>query len=198
MGRSPLPELELSPEVRTALATIARRAVVAAASGESYAPPREWIVGALAEPGASFVTLRAAGELRGCIGSITARRALAVDVAENGRAAALRDPRFAPVGAHELARLTIEVTLLTPPEPLAVGSRAELLAALVPGVDGLVLEERGCRATFLPAVWQQLPDPEAFVVHLERKAGLAAGSWSAARRLFRYRAESIAVGPALG
>lgn len=184
--------------MRTALATIARQAVVAAASGVSYAPPREWMVGALAEPGASFVTLRAAGELRGCIGSIRARRALGVDVAENGRAAALRDPRFDPVGARELARLSIELTLLRPPEPLAVGSRAELLAALVPGVDGLVLEEHGRGATFLPAVWEQLPDPESFLSHLERKAGLRQGSWSPDRRLFRYRAESIAVGPALG
>ena len=184
--------------MRTALATIARQAVVAAASGESYAPPREWMVGALAEAGASFVTLRAAGELRGCIGSIRARRALGIDVAENGRAAALRDPRFDPVGARELARLSIELTLLRPPEPLAVGSRAELLAALVPGVDGLVLEENGRGATFLPAVWEQLPDPESFLAHLERKAGLRQGSWSPERRLFRYRAESIAVGPALG
>lgn len=197
MGPSPLPEDAFSSASRTALATISRQAVVAAARGERYAPPREWIVGRLAEPGASFVTLRAEGELRGCIGSITARRALGIDVAENARAAALSDRRFAPVGARELARLEIELALLSPPEPLPVGSRAELLAALTRGVDGLVLEEDGRRATFLPAVWAQLADPESFVSHLERKAGLPAGSWSAARRLFRYRAESIAVGPAL-
>ncbi len=172
--------------------------MVAAARGERYAPPRELLVGRLAEPGASFVTLRAAGELRGCIGSIEARRALGVDVAENARAAALEDRRFAPVGAHELARLAIELSLLSPPAPFPVGSRAELLAALVPNVDGLVLEEQGRRVTFLPSVWEQLPDPESFLVHLERKAGLSAGSWSPARRYFRYRAESIAVGPALG
>ncbi len=193
-----MPEWDLSPESRTALATIARQSVVAAASGCRYTPPREWMVGPLAEPGASFVTLRAAGELRGCIGSIRARRALGLDVAENGRAAALRDPRFDPVEARELAQLSVELTLLLPPEPLAVGGRDELLAALVPGVDGLVLEEDGHGATFLPAVWQQLPDPESFVAQLERKAGLRPGSWSPARRLFRYRAESIAVGPALG
>lgn len=172
--------------------------MVAAASGERYAAPQEWIVGRLAEPGASFVTLRAGGELRGCIGSLRARRALGVDVAENGRAAALRDPRFDPVRAHELARLAIELTLLRPPDPLVAGSRAALLAALVPGVDGLVIEEHGRSATFLPAVWEQLPDPESFVLQLERKAGLAAGSWSPARRFFRYHTESIAVGPALG
>lgn len=192
-----MPESSLASAWQTALAAIARQAVVAAVSGEPYGPPRQLVVGRLAAPGASFVTLRSAGELRGCIGSIAARRALAVDVAENARAAALSDRRFAPVAAHELARLEIELSLLTPPEPLAAGSRAELLAALVPGVDGLVLEELGRRATFLPAVWEQLPDPESFVAHLERKAGLAAGSWSPARRLCRYRAESIAVGPAL-
>jgi len=102
------------------------------------------------------------------------------------------------VVAAELVRVEIELALLTPPEPFLVGSRAELLAALVPGVDGLVLEEHGRRATFLPSVWERLPDPELFVLHLERKAGLGAGCWSSARRLFRYRAESIAVGPALG
>ena len=192
-----MPDAALSAASRAALATIARRAVVAAARGERYAPPRELVVGRLAEPGASFVTLHAAGELRGCIGSIAARRGLGVDVAENARAAALEDRRFAPVGAHELARLAIEISVLTPPERFPVGSRAELLAALVPGVDGLVLEEHGRRATFLPAVWEQLPDPESFVVHLERKAGLDAGSWSPARRFLRYRAESIEVGPAL-
>lgn len=193
-----MPEAAIAEDWRAVLATIARRAVVAAAHREPFAPPPQWIAGRLAEPGASFVTLRAAGELRGCIGSITARRALGLDVAANGRAAALEDRRFAPLGAHELAQLAIELALLTAPEPLAVSSRRELLAVLTPDVDGLVLEEHGRRATFLPAVWEQLPDPEAFVRQLERKAGCAAGLWSPARRFYRYCAESIAVGPALG
>lgn len=198
MERSLLPELVAAGEWRAVLASIARRAVVAAAHREEYAPSAEWIAGRLAEPGASFVTLRAEGELRGCIGSLTARRALGVDVAANARAAALEDRRFPPLAAQELPQLAIEISLLTPPEALPVRSRGELLAALTPGVDGLVLEDDGRRATFLPAVWKQLPDPEAFVGQLERKAGLGAGSWSPARRLYRYRAESIAVGPALG
>lgn len=191
-------ETDLQPEWHSVLATIARQAVVAAAHREDYAPPPEWLAGRLAEPGASFVTLRAGGELRGCIGSLTARRALGLDVAANARAAALEDRRFPPLGPHELAQLMIEISLLTPPEALPVRSRSELLAALTPGVDGLVLEDDGHRATFLPAVWEQLPDPEAFVGQLERKAGLGAGSWSSARRFHRYRTESIAVGPALG
>lgn len=191
-------EADLQRDWRFVLATIGRQAVVAAAHREDYAPPPAWLAGRLAEPGASFVTLRAAGELRGCIGSLTARRALGLDVAANARAAALDDRRFPPLGSQELAQLAIEISLLTPPEALPVRSRRELLAALRPGVDGLVLEEDGHRATFLPAVWEQLPDPEAFVGQLERKAGLRAGSWSPARRLYRYHAESIAVGPALG
>ena len=191
-------ETDLQPEWHSVLATIARQAVVAAAHREDYAPPPEWLAGRLALPGASFVTLRAGGELRGCIGSLTARRALGLDVAANARAAALEDRRFPPLGPHELAQLMIEISLLTPPEALPVRSRSELLAALTPGVDGLVLEDDGHRATFLPAVWEQLPDPEAFVGQLERKAGLGAGSWSSARRFHRYRTESIAVGPALG
>ena len=197
MERSPLPEVTLSRDERTALVAIARRSVVAAANGESYAPPREWIVGRLAEPGASFVTLHAAGDLRGCIGSITARRSLGRDVAENARAATVLDQRFAPVEASELAHIRIDLSLLSTPEPMPIGSRAELVTALVPGADGLVLEENGRRATFLPSVWEQLPDPETFVSRLEKKAGLAPGGWSLERRVYRYHADSIEVGPAL-
>lgn len=198
MGRSRLADGCQAAPWRALAATIARQAVVAAAKRAPYTAPQEWLAGRLAEPGASFVTLHSAGELRGCIGSLTARRALGIDVAENGRAAVLADRRFAPVEACELARLQIELSLLTAPEPLAADSRSALLAVLTPGLDGLVLEEHGRRATFLPAVWTQLPDPEAFLGHLERKAGLAAGSWSPARRLYRYRTDAIAVGPALG
>ena len=198
MGRSRLADGTPAAPWRSLAAAIARQAVVAAARREPYAVPRAWLTGRLAEPGASFVTLRAGGELRGCIGSLTARRPLAMDVAENGRAAALADRRFPPLEARELGRLEIELSQLTPPEPIPADSRSALLEALVPGVDGLVLEEGACRATFLPAVWSHLPDPDAFVGHLERKAGVAAGSWSPARRLSRYRTESIVVGPALG
>jgi AmmeMemoRadiSam system protein A len=138
--------------------------------------------------------LQKAGRLRGCIGSIEARRPLALDAAANARAAATSDFRFPPVGPGELAEIEIHLSLLTAPEPLGVGSRGELLGALVPNADGLVLEEWGRRATFLPTVWTQLPDPESFVAHLERKAGLVAGSWSAARRAYRYRANRSNLG----
>jgi AmmeMemoRadiSam system protein A len=182
---------------RALLVAIARGAVAATARGASYALPPEAGRGRLAVPGACFVTLHAGGELRGCIGSIEARRALAADVAANARAAAREDGRFDPIAAAELARVEIHLSLLGPPVALDVASRAELLAALVPGVDGLVLEEAGRRATFLPAVWGQLGDCERFVAHLERKAGFAERSWSPARRAFRYAVESIAAGGAL-
>ena len=209
MERSPLPERSEPPErpepsepvltedERARLAAIARAAVVAAVRGRSYAPPEEALTGALALPGAAFVSLHSAGgELRGCIGSIEARRPLGLDVAENACAAVTRDTRFEPVEEAELASIEIDLSLLTPPEPIPAATRAELLAALRPGVDGLVIEENGRRATFLPVVWEQLPAPEAFLAHLEKKAGLEPGSWSNARRASRYRVEPVAAGRA--
>ncbi len=142
---------------------------------------------ALARPGATFVTLRRSGALRGCIGSLEARRLLEQDVRHNAHAAAFSDPRFGPVAAHELAGLEIEVSLLGRTKPMPVRSEAELLEHLRPGVDGVLLEWRGQRATFLPQVWDELPAAAAFVGALWRKAGLGAGFWAADLRLSRYR-----------
>lgn len=192
MAEPPLSEAE-----RAAIARIARAALVAAVRGERFVPARDERSGRLARPGACFVTLESGHRLRGCIGSIEARRTLLDDVLANARAAALHDPRFSPVAASELAELSIHVSVLTAPEPLEAKSREQLLAQLVPGVDGLVIEQLARRATFLPAVWSTLPDPETFVAQLERKAGLEPGSWSPFRRTFRYRAESIDAGRAL-
>ncbi len=148
---------------------------------------------ALRRPGASFVTLHGAdGRLRGCVGRLEAFRALGEDVRANALAAAFEDARFAPLGAHEWAGLTVEVSVLAPPEPLAVRSEAEALAALRPGIDGVILEWRSARATFLPQVWQQLPDAAGFIGALKRKAGLAADFWAADLRLSRYRVRSFA------
>ena len=148
---------------------------------------------ALSRPGATFVTLHDAdGELRGCVGRLEACRALGEDVHANALAAAFEDRRFAPLRAHEWAGLRVEVSLLDTPEPLAVRSEAEALAALRPGVDGVILEWRSARATFLPQVWQQLPDAAGFIGALKRKAGLAADFWAADLRLSRYRVRSFA------
>lgn len=132
-------------------------------------------------PGASFVTLTSGrapgGALRGCIGSLEARRPLREDVEANAVAAALHDPRFAPLSARELDDTVVEVSVLSAPAALPVADEAELLARLRPGVDGVVLSACGRRATFLPQVWEQLPDPADFLARLRRKAGLPADYW---------------------
>jgi AmmeMemoRadiSam system protein A len=140
----------------------------------------------LAEPGATFVTLTQHGQLRGCIGSLEAQRPLALDVAENALAAAFRDHRFAPLRADEFARTRVEVSLLTAPEPFPVSSEADALARLRPGIDGLVLRYGQRRATFLPQVWEALPEPRQFMAQLKLKAGLPADFWHAQVSLARY------------
>ncbi|MBF0165138.1 MAG: AmmeMemoRadiSam system protein B [Magnetococcales bacterium] len=144
---------------------------------------------ALARQGACFVTLTQRGGLRGCIGSLVAHRPLAEDLLENGLSAALRDPRFAPLTAAELAGTEIEVSLLTPPEPFPYRDAADLLARLKPGVHGVILSKQGRRATFLPQVWEQLPDPVAFLGHLCRKAGLDGECWREGAQIQVYTVE---------
>lgn len=146
---------------------------------------------ALRSPGASFVTLRRDGALRGCIGSLEPCRPLACDVAENAFRSAFRDPRFPPLQPEERVRLDLHISVLGPHVPLPVESEEALVASLRPGVDGLVLMEGAHRATFLPAVWESLPDPCTFVRELKRKAGLPADHWSSDLRFWRYRTESI-------
>jgi AmmeMemoRadiSam system protein A len=146
---------------------------------------------ALREPGASFVTLQRGGALRGCIGSLEARRALVVDVAENAFGAAFRDPRFPPLAAAELAGLEVHLALLSALEPLAAASEADLLAQLRPGIDGLVLRLGARRATFLPAVWEDLPEPAAFLRQLLRKAELPADAWPRGAEVWRYTVREL-------
>jgi AmmeMemoRadiSam system protein A len=160
------------------------RGSIAAALGKGSVPvvDAQW----LRERAATFVTLYAAGELRGCIGSIDARRALSEDVAANAQGAAFRDPRFPPVTAELLDALAIEVSLLSPRTPLAVASEAEALAALRPGMDGVYLEYSQARATYLPQVWESIPDPLVFLSELRRKAGLDPRFWHRDLKLSRY------------
>ena len=155
---------------RTLLA-LARAAILDQRAPDAYAPDdATW----LAECRATFVTLRQQGELRGCVGSLAAHRALANDVAANARAAAFHDPRFAPLTAGELDRTEIEVSLLSATSTIEFSGDDDLRAKLVPGVDGIVLSAPRGRATFLPQVWDQLPEPAAFIAQLKRKAGIAA------------------------
>jgi AmmeMemoRadiSam system protein A len=141
---------------------------------------------ALSLPAASFVTLLYGGHLRGCIGSLTPQRPLALDVAMNAYAAAFRDPRFPALTAAELARLMLEVAVLNAPETLPCSSEDELIAQLRPHVDGLILEEGTRRATFLPKVWEMLPRAEDFLRELRLKAGFMPDYWSETLRFARY------------
>ena len=134
--------------------------------------------GTLQRPGATFVTLFCGGELRGCIGSLKATRAVGVDVRENALAAAFRDPRFSPLVAAEFEATSVEVSLLSPPESVRFDTEEALFARLRPGIDGVTLELGDHRATFLPQVWETLPDPREFLAALKDKARLPADFWS--------------------
>lgn len=162
------------------------RAAIVRALGRTPAHEADTLPPWLHEPGASFVTLTQQGRLRGCIGSLQAHRPLLADVQANAVAAALRDPRFAPLTADELAITQVELSLLSPLQPLDFDDEADALSRLRPGVDGLVLSFGAQRGTFLPQVWEQLPEPAAFLAQLKRKAGLPADFWHAGLRLQRY------------
>lgn len=159
----------------------------------------------LAEPGACFVTLhllspglgRADGppaaaprpdppRLRGCIGTIEPYRSLLDDVRGNARAAAFRDPRFPELSRAEYPSLHVEVSELSPREPIPYVDRADLVGKLRPGVDGLLLEYGGRRGTYLPQVWDQIPDPSDFLASLVTKARLPQGFWSDDVAISRY------------
>lgn len=135
---------------------------------------------------AAFVTLKLAGELRGCIGTIEATRSLVSNVAVYAYHAAFSDSRFAPITWDELPSLNIQISMLSCPQPMTVSNEEDLLNQLRPGVDGLVLESGSRRGTFLPSVWEMLPNKHEFLSHLKRKAGIAADEWSEDMRCSRY------------
>ncbi len=166
----------------------ARSAIAEALTlGAHPAPERTF----LQRPGATFVTLRSGGELRGCIGSLQARRPLGADVRANAVAAAFDDPRFAPLRAREYAGIDVEVSLLSAASPLPVASEDELHSQLRAGIDGLILELGRRRSTFLPQVWEMLPGAREFVDELKRKAGLPRHYWSDGLRFSRYTVEKF-------
>lgn len=140
---------------------------------------------------ATFVTLQKSGQLRGCIGMLEACRPLVADVAENAFAAAFEDPRFPPLAPLEMEGLDIHLSILSPPEPMSVRDEADLLRQLRPGVDGLIIEDGPRRATFLPSVWEELPEPAAFLRNLKRKAGFRPDHWSRSFRASRYTVVSV-------
>ena len=150
-------------------------------------PARKSEAAWLARPGATFVTLLKEGELRGCIGSLQASKPLAEDVAENALGAAFRDPRFRALTADEWPQCTVEVSLLSAARPLRFADEAELLGQIRAGDDGLILEAEGRRGTFLPQVWDAIPDKRSFLAELVRKAGLPADTPLTRCVISRYR-----------
>jgi len=140
----------------------------------------------LHEKGASFVTLTQNQNLRGCIGTLEAHRPLLIDVKANAKAAAFRDPRFSPLTIHELDSTEIEISLLSAMQPMVFSGEQDALAQLKTGIDGVVFEFGRYRSTFLPQVWEQLPDADVFMAHLKHKAGLQPGFWDKEVKLYRY------------
>lgn len=164
----------------TWLLSLARRAMEAAVRGQPLPEPHsESIPEDGWEPAATFVTLTREGQLRGCIGVLSAHQPLALDVIEHAQAAALHDPRFPPLSPDELSAVRVEVSVLGAPNPLPAMPPEALLRTLRPGVDGVILTHAFHRATFLPQVWEQLPHPKTFLEHLSRKAGGPSDLWKA-------------------
>lgn len=178
------PPLAVAPEDGQALVALARQRIAETlgviTSPEASALLQERLHRPVFEkPGGTFVTLKKNGQLRGCIGSLSARQPLKEDVAQNAVNAAFRDPRFSPLTASELDQVDIEVSVLSDPQPLSYDSAEDLIQQLRPGVDGVIIQRGTRRATFLPQVWEQLPTHDAFLGHLCLKAGLPEKAWRA-------------------
>lgn len=180
----------LTREERKQLLTAARRSIE---SGLHQSQPLEMDAAhypaPLQQQRATFVTLHTRfGDLRGCIGTLEPRRPLISDVVHNAFSAAFRDPRFPPLSEAQYSGLVMEVSVLSLPEPIDASSEEELLRQLRPGVDGLIIESGRHRATFLPSVWESLPQPREFLSALKRKAGLTADTPTLLTS-FRYTTE---------
>ena len=174
----------MSDEARGEILLDIARAAIARELGRTHASAEDasW----LREPGATFVTLRQGERLRGCIGTLKAHRPLLEDVKANARSAAFRDPRFPPLAVDELDRTHVEVSLLSALEQVLSGTEAQALAQLRPGVDGVVFEYGYHQSTYLPQVWEDLPDPVEFLATLKQKAGLPPDFWDPDVKLARY------------
>lgn len=140
---------------------------------------------------ACFVTLEIHGELRGCIGSLEAHRPLITDINHNAYAAAFSDPRFPALQEKEFPLIDIHISILSPSALISFESEDDLAIQICPGIDGLILEAEGRRGTFLPSVWESLPDTKSFLRHLKMKAGLPENYWSSQIKVWRYTTEMI-------
>jgi uncharacterized protein len=188
----PSQRMWLSPLHRRELLALARQSIdCALASGRRAPCPAASRPEELLARRSSFVTLRIGEELRGCCGSIDAVRPLADDVWCNAFASAFSDPRFPSLTIVEWPRVDIHISVLGELEPVEVDDEATLLRLLQPGIDGIVLELDGSRATFLPDVWEQIEDPQRFLRHLKTKGGWAPDFWSRHMRVWRYTTEGF-------
>jgi AmmeMemoRadiSam system protein A len=171
-------EDRLTEEERSILLKLARQALEAAVNKRTF-PPLDFnsLPHRLHQPGASFVTLTRRGELRGCIGALEPYLPLAEDVCEHAIAAGLQDYRFPPVQPSELDEILIEVSRLTLPQDLAYEGSQDLIRRLRPNMDGVTLWDGIRRATFLPQVWEKIPDPATFLSHLCQKMGASPDAW---------------------
>lgn len=184
----------LSSRERAYLLALARQALSQyLAGGERIRPKEPDLTVGLKENRACFVTLTKAGKLRGCIGYLAPMKPLCDCVIDNAIAAAVGDPRFpVPVDSEELKELTIEVSVLTAPRKLSLHNRDELPALLAPGKDGVIIRQGTRQATYLPQVWEHIPEPQAFLDSLCQKAGLPVGAWRAQdTEVLVYHAEAF-------
>ncbi len=169
---------KLSEDEKQTLLRIARDSMERAVKKENLSPlDLNTMSGLLRVDGASFVTLTIHGNLRGCIGALEPYQPLALDVREHAIAAALDDPRFPPVASSELDQIEIEISRLTVPERLEYKDADDLLAKLRPHVDGVILRDGFRRATFLPQVWDKIPDQIKFLENLCYKMGASSNLW---------------------
>jgi AmmeMemoRadiSam system protein A len=184
---------KLTQDERKLLLALARQALVEGVSGKPLQPlDLDALPEALRLPGASFVTLMRQGELRGCVGALEAYQPLAEDVRMHALGAALQDYRFPPVTPGEVPFLQIEISCLTPAQALEYENSFDLLTRLCPGVDGVILYDDVRRATFLPQVWEKLPDPAQFLDSLCLKMGAEPGLWRYKKlRVFTYQVEEF-------
>ncbi len=181
---------QLTSDERGILLRLARRSIEAAVNHKPLPPlDRDGLPARLLQPGASFVTLTIRNELRGCVGALVPYGPLVDDVREHAVAAALEDRRFRPVSSDELPLLRIEISRLTLPEELEYNSPLELPDLIRPNIDGVTVFDGWQRATFLPQVWEKLPDTELFLDHLCQKMGAAPDLWR--RRILRVQTYQV-------
>jgi len=183
----------LTDQEKATLLDIASEAIEAVVDGRDL-PDLDLsdLPAALGQEGAAFVTLTIRGQLRGCIGTLEAYQPLALDVQEHAVAAATQDYRFPAVSPAEVPLLEIEISRLTPTQPLDYEDWQDLLQKLRPGIDGVLLKDGIRRATFLPQVWEKVSQPEEFLTHLCYKMGAPGDRWREKKlEVFTYQVEEF-------